>query len=223
VASSGPAWFTVTKWVVLLGLVGVAAYVGLGWYTAHAYAASFTDQALSDLEAKLLRISPLPPGDDLPPRTGKVLVIVPSTWRRVGEHNRLYRSCISPESCGQMERIEPPQLFDGMLALPPEIRAGSPTEAATIVFCEPLGAVAGQYVSTNGGGSTTAMVQEATLRAYDRSGRPLGACVLEGGRLKMVIHSASEAMTPAPDVVTVVKRMPLVDPAKLPPLEADAK
>jgi hypothetical protein len=221
-ASTGPVWFTVVKWSLLLGLLGVGAYVGIGWYGAHAYAANFPEQALSDLEAKLLRISPLAPGDSLPPRTGKVLVIIPSTWRRVGEHNRLYRSCISAESCGQMERIEPPTLFEGMLELPSEIRAATPAEAATIVFCEPLGAVAGQYVSSDGRSSTTAMVQEATLRAYDRSGRPLGACVLEGGRLKMVIHSSSEAMTAAPDVATTIRHMPLVDPAKLPPSASDS-
>ena len=157
------------------------------------------------------------PGNDPPPRTGKVILVKPSThsvYAGGAGVDTLSWTQIEPSRRPKIARqIDPPSIHDSWYNLDASLRASTPEEVDTVVFCEPRSAKVGFYVKKDKPNEFTpngAYRREYVLKAYDRrSGDYLGSCGVKGEAPPMETTAWGPHAGEAPSLEEAVGHMPL--------------
>jgi len=126
--------------------------------------------------------------DNLPLRTGKVIILRPSTHFVAvtgGMTCVLFWTQITPEERGKITAKEdPPRIHDAWFEIDESLRPSTPDEVDTVIFCETAALKDGIYVPVKypeAGPYFDAHRVDCVLKCYDRrSGRYLGAFVIAG-------------------------------------------
>ena len=118
-------------------LVFVLIIAGAGWYYMFSAGLSraFAAETLREYEVTLTEGSDrVSLTETIPRRTGKVLLVIPATIRC---GNFLGASTLMKyEWRSSGTEVDPPRLHDAMYDLDSSIRANTPEEVATVIFCE---------------------------------------------------------------------------------------
>jgi len=174
----------ISRIIILLILVGIPAAVFNGPLRRYWLSRAFAEERLREFE-KLHRGTGAR-SSGLPYRTGKVLVIRPST------HSVYYGSLattmfwtqIGPKDKGRINReVDPPEIDASWYELSASVRASSLEEVETVIFCESKSTKVGTYGqgSSPVGGIYAAYRMGYVLKIYDRkSGRFLGKHEIQG-------------------------------------------
>ena len=125
---------------LLLGVVAVGTVFVMGvpdWLRS--MTSSFDQAALERFE-KLIDADAEPEleSDQTPYRTGKILLIVPGSWRDVSlGGGTVSATQVTASFRGRLgARLSEPEVDKAQSALPSEVRADSEAEVATVIFCE---------------------------------------------------------------------------------------
>lgn len=129
--------YTRTPWGrIFLGVLLLAIAVPAIWlYPRYRIANAFPADELRRYEDTLTDGNKPRPGDALPRRRGRVVLMVASK-RRPGGRFVVSSLGITPEIRKRTEEVEPPRLHDAMFDLDSSVRAHSPEEVGTVIFCE---------------------------------------------------------------------------------------
>ncbi len=154
---------------------------------------------------------------EVPCRTGKVIVLYPSinaVYFGAGTEVMPWTD-LTPNLRSRIAReIDPPRIHEAFFDLDPSIRAASPDEVDTVVFCTWCAPRVGTYSSTDPDEKLTfdAKRMDAILKAYDRkSGDYLGSCrVLGEAPPEETTVLGQQTGNPA-DVAGAIAGMPLAD------------
>ncbi len=153
-------------------------------------------------------------GEEPPPRTGKVILIVPAL-AKAGKFTDYATDWQFPGYDLSGCEIDPPSIHPDWFELDPSIRARTLDEVDTIVFCELDTAIVGYYADGPKYQhevliDSYAHVRKCRMKVFDRAtGEFLGIHVVEGGMPKEAIGSGEAQHGEAPDVAGVVGEMPL--------------
>lgn len=120
---------------VLLILLLPVAVLGLWLYSGYKMRSAFAADKLRPFEELFKEhMSRMKPDATVPPRKGKVLVMVPSKWHT--GRNIVPRTKILPQYWSSYKEIDPPRLHDSMFDLDSSIRASDPGEVETVILCQ---------------------------------------------------------------------------------------
>lgn len=177
---------------IFLGIVVVAVGVPCLWlYPDYKIANAFTADDLRGYEDKLTDGSPPRVSDALPPRSGKVVLMV-SSKRKPGGKFVIHSTAVTREVRKKTKEVEPPRLHDAMYDLDASIRASSPEEVGTVIFCEDYSQKDEHLTRWEDEHSEYYMTIETgrrnmvTIYVYDlASGQVLGAYIVKGPPAKV--------------------------------------
>ena len=198
---------------IFLGILVVAVGVPcLFLYPHYKIANAFTADDLRGYEDKLTDGSMPRVSDALPTRRGKVLLMVASK-RKPGGKWVIPSTAVKRELRKKTKEVEPPRLHDAMYDLDASIRASSPEEVSTVIFCEDFSQKNQhhsrwedehfEYYQTYEKGR----INMVKIYVYDlASGRVLGAHIVRG---PPVVLKGSGYDSPDPvDLVKFISDMP---------------
>jgi len=145
-------------------------------------------------------------------RTGRVVLIEPTRWKVYREGNISVLQ-MSERQHGKRERIsDAAHLDDAFFDLPPDVRASSPDEVDTVIFCDYGASKDGLYVRKDGepGPAFAAHQRFAILHVYDaHSGDLIGRHVLRGTASPDETSALGKHSGSMPEVAEYVADMPL--------------
>lgn len=197
---------TLLRLGLVLGIAGAPAYFFF------LRSPAFPEETIREYE------SLIDPGDaaegtsaGIPYRTGKVVLIRPSSWQ-VYRHGPMLSTQISPHLQGSKEReIDPPRLDDSWSRLDRSIRASSPGEAATLIVCAYGKMPVGEYLGIDNFSGPNASAKKAVrLMVYNlKTGRLIGGALLTEKHPKLDDRAAGEYTGDPSEIAAFVERMPL--------------
>lgn len=178
---------------------------------------AFAEEQLGQYEKLFAGEAPGVPSETPPSRTGKVIVLRPSSHQFVvsgGMSVTLFWTQIAPELRGKITGdVDPASLHDSWYDLDSSLRASTPDEVDTVILCETMTTKDGIYVAKDHPDRLTpfdARRRDQVLRAYDRrSGKFLGACFVRGEDSPERTTAWGPHMGKATSVAEVVARMPV--------------
>lgn len=177
-------------------------------------ARSFPVETLRELEQLVSEFPRDPNTGRIPPRTGRVLVIRPSVQfvysGSLGDP-RSWTTIRPAERRAIGKEIDPPAVHPAWFELDSSLRAGSPEEIDTVVFCDMQSIRVGTYVPVDGPGSAMAANRrDAVLTAYDRRTRKfLGSYVIFGAAPPNETTLLGKHTGAAPNIAGVLQLMEL--------------
>lgn len=202
--------------IILLAIVLVATAFFFGdplrklWMSQ-----AFAEAELASFQRLADAYDDVTPDSTIPPRTGKVLLVIPETWSIYREGPRYITRIPDEIASKKVERVGTVRLDDDWYRLDSSVRAASPDEVDTVVICEYGTVTVGHYVSEgspNGRptAGSAAKRRKVLLRVYDRhSGELLGCHEVLGPANKQRIDAWESKMAAKPDLVRFVEQMPL--------------
>ncbi len=177
---------------IFLGIVVFAVGVPCLWlYPDYRIANAFTADDLRGFEDKLTDGYPPRVSDALPTRSGKVVLVV-SSKRKPGGRFVIPSTSVRRAVRKKTKEVEPPRLHDAMYDLDASIRASSPEEVSTVIFCEDFSQRNQEHTRTEDEHYEYHMtidkgrINAVTIYVYDlASGQVLGAYLVKGPPAKL--------------------------------------
>jgi hypothetical protein len=203
----------ISRIVILLILVGIPAAVFNGPLRRYWLSRAFAEERLREFEQ--LHRAGNKRSRGLPSRTDKVLAIRPST------HSVYFGSIattrfwtqIGPKDKGRVNReVDPPQIDASWYDLSASVRADSPEEVSTVIFCESKSTTVGTYgrAPTPAGGICAAYQMGYALKIYDRkSGRFLGQHEISGEAPPEETTALGQHSGGIPEIADFLENLPL--------------
>ncbi len=151
---------------------------------------------------------------DIPPRTGKVILIVPAL-AHVARKTDYVTNWECPGFDLRPGETFPPRIHPAWYELDSSIRASTPDEVDTVVVCEQDTDVVGYYAAAPKYGREVLMtdyghVRKCRLKVFDRaSGEFLGIHVVKGAMPRETVGPGERQYGERPDVAGVIEKMPL--------------
>jgi hypothetical protein len=194
--------------VLALGALALGVFLA-----ARAWAAApFPVEILRQYESELLApVAGEAAAGEIPPRTGKVVLVRPSSWQ-VFREGTLSAAHIAPERKERAEKeIDPPRLDDSWRHLDAALRAASADEADTVIFCDYRKIPVAEYQGTaNFYGTYPSALKGVYLKAFDRKSRRfLGECLLAERDPRLEAQAAGEYSGDPRSIARFVSKMPL--------------
>lgn len=194
-------------------LAAVILFFCRGYIHRYWLGRAFAETGVRQYEQALLGVSTASPAvrGKQPYRTGKVLLIRPSVWQVYREGN-MFSTQIPPVLQPKKEKeSDPPCIDENWYYLDASIRASSPEEVDTVIFCQYESITVGTYVAVDGsGGRFDAKQRNATLKVYDyRNKKYIGQYIIEGDGPRRETTTLGSHSGDLPDIAAWVSQMPL--------------
>ena len=201
------------KMLIVAVVIAVPLYVFL--YPSYRLRKAFAEEQLRRFEVELTEGSHrLMASDTVPPRTGKVVVMLPTSCRRSGFVQPSTK--LSPLDRQASREVDPPRLHSVMYELDASLRASGPDDAETVIFCERQArAVIGRTkgVETEGGSMwlewDCGKRRVIVAKVYDVKSRRFLGCYEVQGPAPEKKGGKYEDYGPEPDMVAFIEAMPL--------------
>jgi hypothetical protein len=198
----------------LLQLASLLAIALLAFFfvARPAGAGAFPESLIREYESLLRERRPAAVStSDVPSRSGKIVLIRPSSWN-VYRLGTMLATQIDPGMEAKKDReIDPPRIDDSWYRLDPSLRASSPAEVETVIFCDYRKIPVREYRGIGDFyGPDASTKKTVTLVVFDwKTRRFMGECLLGEDPEKLSEATAGRYSGDPGEIASIVSKMPL--------------